>query len=170
MNCTVHSRDKINGQYRNVYKYGGGKYKRLHSIWATILKRCNNPRFGGYELYGGRGIQVCNEWHNYDVFAEWAVQNGYADNLQIDRINNNGNYRPENCRWVTPQENSNNRRSTTFYVYNGQRKSLKNWAREVGNIPYRTLHNRVTKLGWSFERAISTPSRYHRGIYGNTNK
>jgi hypothetical protein len=76
-----------------------------------MLQRCENPNATKYELYGGRGIKVCEEWHTYTVFRDWALSHGYADNLSIDRINPNGNYEPSNCRWATDKEQSNDRRN-----------------------------------------------------------
>ena len=87
---------------------------RLHRIWMGIKNRCKNQSFRQWKDYGGRGISVCEDWnskHGFDRFCEWALSNGYADDLEIDRIDNNGNYEPSNCRWVTHKENMNNRRA-----------------------------------------------------------
>ena len=90
-------------------------HKRLYKIWAGIKYRCLNKDSSGYKYYGGRGITICFEWlNNPDVFYKWAMANGYSDNLTIDRVNNNGNYEPSNCRWVDIKTQANNRRSRSI--------------------------------------------------------
>ena len=91
----------------------GKSYTRLHRIWACMKQRCYYPKRHNYHNYGGRGITICDEWRtDFQAFYDWAMANGYNDNLSIDRVDVNGNYRPENCRWATMKEQQNNRRNT----------------------------------------------------------
>lgn len=99
-----------------------GHRTRLYTIWCGMRQRCNNPHHHAASLYGGKGVRVCEEWQDYSKFKEWAEANGYADNLCIDRINSNGNYEPQNCRWITASENTAraNKNHTTRRVIRGE--------------------------------------------------
>lgn len=134
------------------------KKKRLYCILSSMRQRCYNTSSLAYKDYGGRGIVICNEWlHNATTFVHWALLNGYDYGLQIDRINNNGNYEPSNCRFVTQQVNANNKRSNLFIEYNGKRQTLKQWCVELG-LPYRQTHTRIYTLHWTIERAFTLRS------------
>ena len=95
---------------------------RLYTIWCGMRQRCTNPNREAYGLYGGKGVKVCEEWNDYAAFRDWALANGYADGLSIDRIDPAGDYRPENCRWLTPSENTAraNKNHTTRRVIRGE--------------------------------------------------
>lgn len=109
------------------YKHGKTG-SRLHIIWAHMRGRCNRPSDKAFKWYGGRGIQICSEWNDFQAFYEWAMAHGYSDDLTIDRIDVNGNYCPENCRWVTLQEQQKNKRDNTFVEFEGQIKTVSEWA------------------------------------------
>lgn len=127
---------------------------RLYHIWNNMRQRCSNPNIVEYRLYGGRGISVCEEWKNsYEAFRDWALKNGYSSNLSIDRKENDGNYTPDNCRWSTAIEQANNTRKTRFLTYNGETRSVSEWARTVG-IKQSTLSMRLNKYMWSVEDAL----------------
>lgn len=141
-------------------KHGFSRTK-LFYVYQGMHSRCEKTSHKMYERYGGRGISVCEEWSGKDGFINfynWAIENGYKERLQVDRINNNGNYEPSNCRWVTCYENLMNKSNTLFYEYKGQKKTLKDWAEETG-IPYKRLRARIKECGWCFEKAIKTPVR-----------
>lgn len=126
-------------------------YTRIYNIWEHIKKRCYNPKTRCYERYGGRGITMCDEWRKSPkAFYDWSMANGYADNLSIDRIDNNGNYEPSNCRWATDSEQSNNRRSCILITRNGKTQTMAQWCRELG-IPYSRVQMRRSR-GWSEDR------------------
>lgn len=132
---------------------------RLYSIWCDMKRRCYNQTNKRYENYGGRGIKVCDEWrNNFQSFYEWAMANGYSDDLTIDRINVNGNYAPENCKWSTSIEQQNNTTRNHFLTYNGKTMTLAEWERETG-IHRDILKDRINKLHWTTERALTTPVR-----------
>ena len=137
------------GYIRGI-KTHGESHTRLHNIWCDMNKRCkHNPQ------YAGRGIAICDEWKDYEVFAEWARTNGYADNLTIERVDVDGNYCPENCKWIEFAKQARNRTTTKWVEYRGRTMSLAE-AAELANLPYKTVHLRIKK-GWSVERALSTP-------------
>ena len=122
-----------------------------------MKNRCNNPNHPRFKDYGGRGITVCDDWKN-DVksFYDWSMSHGYADNLTIDRIDNDGNYEPSNCRWVTQLVQVNNSRHNHIITYNGETHSMSDWARILGTS-FHLLSNRINRYGWGVEKAFETP-------------
>lgn len=134
-------------------------YHHLQHIYRGMVKRCYDVNDPNYKRYGARGIKICEQWLNdNNSFREWAVSHGYREDLQIERIDNDGNYCPENCKWITKYEQSLNRRSSVRITYNGKAQTLKEWSRELG-INNTTLHNRINYYGWSIEKAFTTPVR-----------
>lgn len=136
-------------------KTHGDTSTRLYGVWSSMKSRCLNSSNAHYGEYGGRGITVCDEWkESYESFKSWAVESGYELGKSIDRIDVNGNYEPENCRWVTSVAQANNRRSNRMFTFNGETHNLTEWSALFGINP-KTLFNRIYS-GWSFERAITT--------------
>lgn len=125
----------------------GGAYTKLFGVWKLMKERCVNPNNKSYKNYGGRGISVCPEWQDFSVFRDWAMENGYEDGLSIDRIDVNGNYCPENCRWVSMKVQCNNRRSNRWLMYRGEKHTIAQWS-ELLDMPQSTLYKRF-ELGWS---------------------
>ena len=132
----------------------GHYYKPIYGVWRNIKDRCYNHNNKSYGDYGGRGITVCAEWQDFQVFYDWAMSHGYNHNLTIDRIDNNNGYSPDNCRLVDMKTQSNNRRSNHLVTYKGKTQTISQWADELG-IKYDTLLTRISKYHWNIERALS---------------
>lgn len=131
----------------------------LYNLISNIKSRCYNKNRSNYKYYGGRGITVCDEWRNDPAsFISWALDNKWEKGLEIDRINNDGSYSPENCRFVTRQINMGNRRLTVIFNTGTFIGTLAEIADMIG-IKRLTLHKRVNSLGWPLELAITTPVR-----------
>lgn len=113
------------------YKHGDTD-TRLHNIWLHMRHRCQSTTDADYKNYGERGIAVCDEWQEYQAFKEWALSNGYADDLTIERVNVDDGYNPSNCKWIPKGEQTNNRRNTKYFTINGTRKTLSDWCKEYG--------------------------------------
>lgn len=142
-----------------THKKHGMCNTRLYEIYKGMLKRCYNTTSEAYKNYGARGIVICDEWKNdFKVFYDWATSNGYKDNLTIDRINNDGNYEPSNCRWVTKLIQSRNTRRNHYVTYNNETHCLSEWS-EILGISYKKLLRRFNrdKHNWTVERAFKTP-------------
>ena len=131
-------------------KTHGMSHQRLHNIWLSMRQRCEKPRCSGYWKYGAKGIRVCEEWSSFEVFRDWAFENGYSDNLTIDRIDPKGNYEPSNCRWVTQKVQQNNRSNNVYITYNGETHNIEEWSKLTG-ISSKVIYNRNHR-GWSPER------------------
>lgn len=147
----------------------GDSSSRLHRIWSAMKQRCKNPKSSAFDCYGGRGIRVCPEWdESYESFQVWAIANGYRDDLTIDRIDVNGNYCPENCRWVDMPTQSNNRRSSARLEYNGESHTIREWA-EITGISDGTIRTRIYTRKWPVEKALSTPVAESYALYSTEN-
>lgn len=132
-------------------------HSRLYQIWNSMKQRCSNPNAISYVRYGKRGIKVCDEWESsFEAFRDWSLENGYSDDLTIDRIDNNGNYCPENCRWATNKEQQNHTSYNRPYTYNGETHNIMEWAEKTGIHP-NMLYKRLYR-GWSIQKALTTKS------------
>lgn len=135
-------------------KKHGATDTRLYHIWCSMKQRCENPTSEKHlRDYKKRGITICKEWHDFINFQNWALTCGYDDALSIDRIDNNGNYCPENCRWVDNITQANNKRNNVRLTYNNKTQTIAQWAKELG-MKYNALDERLRK-GWSIEKALT---------------
>ena len=159
--CGCRTREMIR-QSRTTH---GMPNKRLYNIWSNMRQRCSNPNSDDYPAYGGRSIAVCPEWLSFEEFYRWGISTGYAPNLSLDRIDNGGNYCPDNCRWATPTEQARNSRRNRAFTFQGEKKLLIEWA-EVTGIECSRIRARIDRLGWSIEKTLTTPIK----SLGNTNK
>lgn len=117
---------------------------RIYTIWSRMMDRCYNPSNNRYDDYGGRGVQVCDEWHELTRFHQWALSSGYSDNLSIDRKDVDGNYEPDNCKWSSVHEQSVNKRNSIWVNFNGENLPLTDVSIKTG-IPYSTLYGRLKR-------------------------
>ena len=157
--CGCLSRDRHYATHRM-------SYTRLYRIWCGMKDRCIRPNHKSFKDYGGRGITVCSEWRDdFSTFATWAIEHGYQNDLSIDRIDNDGPYSPNNCRWVNMKEQCKNQRNTRLLEYQGQIKTLGEWAEQTG-IPIKLISSRFAR-GWTAERIFAEPvhskCKNHRG-------
>lgn len=126
-----------------------------YRIWGSMIQRCKNPKNCNYENYGARGIIVCDSWLDFSNFINDMGMRPTKKH-SIDRINNNGNYSPNNCKWSTAKQQRSNTSRNVFYTFNGETLTISQWAEKIG-CHKNTLRERIVKLGWSIEKAISTP-------------
>lgn len=134
-------------------KRHGLSKSRLYNIWLRMKQCCYNKSSHKFKIYGGRGIKICEEWKNsFENFYKWSIPSGYKQNLTIDRIDVNGNYFPENCRWILSNEQNWNRRNTVYITINNEKMNLKQ-AEEKFGINHKKIYDRLQK-GWCPERAI----------------
>lgn len=141
------------------FKDGRTKHP-LYGIWKQMIDRCENPKTKHYDKYGGRGISVCKEWHEFWKFVEWSDSvGGRPEKYSIDRINNDGDYEPSNCRWADQATQTRNTSRNIILTYNGVSKTLIDWSIETG-INQSTLANRI-KRGWNTERALTEKTNHN---------
>lgn len=152
-------------------KKHGYTHHRLYACYYRMRHRCENKADKSYKQYGGRGIKVCDEWKDNIVsFIEWGIKNGYKEGLSIDRIDNDGDYSPENCRWADATQQSNNRSTNAFVTYNGETHTYAEWGRITG-IKQLTIRHRIEDLHWSVEDALTVSADERRyGILQDANQ
>lgn len=139
---------------------------KIHQAWTHMRARCNNADDKNYKNYGGRGITVCVEWDSFESFYDWSMANGFRNDLSIDRIDNNGIYEPNNCRWTTNKVQQNNTRFNRLISINGTTKTFTQWTELIG-INKATLEYRI-KNKWSDEQLLSKPN--YKVSHGNDGK
>jgi hypothetical protein len=126
-----------------------------------MRRRCAKKDQKWYERYAGRGIKVCDEWSDFNVFRDWSLTNGYSDKLTIDRMDNDGNYEPGNCRWVTVKEQANNTSTNVYVEHNGERLTYAQWSLRLCKNPS-LVSKRINEMGWDPIKAITIP-KFNRG-------
>lgn len=123
----------------------GMSNSKIYDVWIDMKKRCYDPQRDDYKNYGGRGVEICNEWKNsFTTFYNWALTSGYDDALTIERIDVNGNYEPSNCTWATRKEQANNKRNNHFLTFDGKTQTVAQWSNELG-INENTIFNRINR-------------------------
>lgn len=153
--CGCYNRDKAM-QNPALWKPKHGLSKHpLHQIWRNIKTRCGNKKSKEYKYYGGRGIKICDAWKDFQAFYDWAIKNGYHKDLSIDRIDTNGDYCPENCRWVSMKVQQNNRRNNKLLTINGETRTMSEWSDFYG-VKYTVVKSRILN-GWDAIDALTIP-------------
>lgn len=149
----------INAAKKNT-THGQHKH-RIYGIWRSMKERCHNPNHDAYNRYGGRGITVCLRWQKFENFLSDNASL-FREGLSLDRKNNNGNYSPRNCEWVTKTAQSNNRHNNLFFSFSGSRLTCAQWARKLG-VKEITLRKRY-QAGWSVQNILTKPVRQRRSV------
>ena len=143
LSCGCYQREQAAIAGKKTLTIHGKAKSRLYHIWIGMKQRCYNNKSANFKRYGGRGIYVCDEWKNdYQSFYDWSILNGYDESLTIDRINNDKEYSPQNCRWITIKEQGNNRSTNRYITINNQTKTVAQWA-EISGIRTGTLYKRL---------------------------
>lgn len=147
---------------KSKYRHKISENKQLYSTLQVMKARCYRRTHPRYPNYGGRGIKVCDEWKNldtgFDAFADWALSHGYEPGLTIDRIDVNGDYCPENCRWATQEEQAHNKQNTIWIDFRGERVQLAVICKRLG-LNYQSVHYRLYNLGMDPETALTLPKQ-----------
>lgn len=140
---------------RATHGLGGTK---IYGVWKCMIDRCQNPNNKSYKNYGGKGVDVCSEWQDVNVFVEWALMSGYKDGLTLERVNNNQGYYPDNCIWADRYVQNNHTSRNHLLTYMGRTQTMAQWSRELG-LSYSAIKTRINRYGWPTEVALATPVR-----------
>ena len=138
----------------DTHRIHGKSNTRLYIAWQHMKQRCCNPKNDRYKYYGGRGISICEDWMQFEPFEQWALSNGYEDELTIDRIDVNGDYCPENCRWVTWETQQNNKRNNNIIEAFGEKRTLAEWSK-ISGVNRTTIQKRINVCGQTPEKAMN---------------
>ncbi|MEY8517192.1 AP2 domain-containing protein [Lachnospiraceae bacterium 29-84] len=155
--CGCLSNEKASKALHDFNTTHGESRTRIYTIWNNMMQRVLNKNNKRYKDYGGRGIGICEDWKDFENFRKWALVNGYNDELTLDREDNDGDYCPQNCRWVDWDTQRNNKQQSRKINYKGETKTITQWAKECG-ISRETIRDRIN-AGWSIEKALETPAR-----------
>lgn len=185
--CSIASLKLVSGETKSCgclrkevastrHKKHGLTKTSLHYAWLNMKNRCDNPKYNEYHRYGGRGITYCEEWKVFENFMKWSLANGFNEEkdkhgrnlLSLDRIDNNGNYCPENCKWSNRIEQGRNKYNNVNYEYKGKVYCLSALA-EISEVRIDSIRRRI-KQGWSVEDAVDTPSKTYKGRLNNGTK
>ena len=128
-------------------------HKKIYQVWYNMKNRCENRKNRKFEYYGGRGITICDEWQDFDVFYKWCMESGYSEDLTIDRIDSNGNYEPSNCRWITLEEQQRNKRNNFCIICNGESKTITEWSKILG-VTRHSIRYWIEKYNGDSEKAV----------------
>lgn len=158
IDCGCGNHERLSALSKKHATTHGGSRTRLYRVWRIMRERCSCTYSKQYKQYGARGVRVCDEWNDFEVFRRWAYKNGYDPEAKrgectLDRIDVNGNYEPGNCRFVNMAAQCRNKRNNWMIAYNGKTQCMSDWAKELG-IKRLTLRNRLVQ-GWSIERAFT---------------
>ncbi len=162
-------RQRSCGCARKEHIKHGKTHSRLYAIWCDMKQRCLNPNEKTYFRYGGRGITICDEWRDdFASFERWAMQSGYdkkapRGQCTLDRVDVNGNYCPENCRWTTNKVQCNNKRSNRYLEFNGEKHTIAEWS-DIMGINQSTISVRLSRYGWSVKEALTIPADYRNRV------
>lgn len=153
--CGCYQKQKV----QEIFSKHNLKGTRIYTIYQNMKERCYNSNHPAYKYYGGKGVAIAQEWHSIEDFYQWALNNGYQDDLTIDRIDGTKNYCPENCRWIPMRDQAKNQTSNINITYRGETKILAEWASLLGMSPG-ALKYRITH--WTLEKALTHPIKQRR--------